>query len=86
MGPETGKLKGFAVDKLINRERNKAAKLFLMAKNTEDPVRKEELLVSSYGLLKAIVDDYPSSPLNDKINDHMDKIKRELDKLKEGSE
>jgi hypothetical protein len=86
MIPETGRLKGFAVDKLINRERNKAAKLFLMAKNTEDPTRKEELLVSSYGLLKALVDDYPSSPLNDKINDHMDKIRRELDKLKEGSE
>ena len=86
MSPETGKLKGFAVDKLINRERNKAAKLFLMAKNSEDPVRKEELLISSYDLLKALVDDYPSSPLNDKINDHMDKIKSELDKLKEGSE
>ena len=86
MTPETGRLKGFAVDKLINRERNKAAKLFLMAKNTEDPIRKEELLVSSYGLLKALVDDYPSSPLNDKINDHMDKIRRELDKLKESSD
>jgi hypothetical protein len=84
--PETGRLKGFAVDKLINRERNKAAKLFLMAKNTEDPLQKEELLVSSYGLLKALVDEYPTSPLNDKINDHMDKIRRELDKLKEGSE
>ena len=84
--PESGRLKGFAVDKLINRERNKAAKLFLMAKNTEDPIRKEELLVSSYGLLKTLVDDYPSSPLNDKINDHMDKIRRELDKLKEGSD
>jgi outer membrane protein assembly factor BamD (BamD/ComL family) len=86
MTPETGRLKGFAVDKLINRERNKAAKLFLMAKNTEDPIQKEELLVSSYDLLKALVDDYPSSPLNDKINDHMNKIRRELDKLKEGSD
>jgi len=84
--PETGRLKGFAVDKLINRERNKAARLFLMAKNTEDPIRKEELLVSSYDILKALVDDYPSSPLNDKINDHMDKIRRELEKLKEGSD
>ncbi len=86
MTPETGMLKGFAEDKLINRERNKAAKLFLMAKNTEDPVRKEELLNSSYDLLKALIDNYPSSPLNDKINDHMDKIRRELDKLNEGSD
>jgi hypothetical protein len=86
MTPETGRLKGFAVDKLINRERNKAAKLFLMAKNTEDPARKEELLVSSYNLLKALDDDYPSSPMNDKINDHMDKIRRELEKLRKGSD
>jgi len=86
MSSETGRLKGFAIDKLINRERNKAARLFLMAKNTEDPARKEELLVSSYDLLKVLADNYPSSPLNDKINDHMEKIKRELDKLSEGSE
>lgn len=86
MTPETGMLKGFAVDKVINRERNRAAKLFLMAKNTEDPARKEELLVSSYDLLKALMNNYPSSPLNDKINNHMDKIKKELDKLNEDSD
>lgn len=86
MTQETGRLKGFAVDKLITRERNKAAKLFLMAKNTNDPARKEELLVSSYDLLKALAEDFPSSPLNDKINDNMNKIREELDKLKKGSE
>ena len=81
--PETGKLKEIAIERLINRERNKAAKLFLMAKNTEDPTLKEELLVSSYDTLKVLIENYPTSPLSAKINDHMEKIKKELDKLNE---
>jgi hypothetical protein len=79
--PETGKLKGIAIERLINRERNKAAKLFLMAKNTEDPALKEELLISSYDTLKVLIENYPTSPLTEKINDHMEKIQKELDKL-----
>ena len=79
--PETGKLKGIAIERLINRERNKAAKLFLMAKNTEDPALKEELLVSSYDTLKVLIENYPTSPLTEKINDHIEKIQKELDKL-----
>jgi hypothetical protein len=81
--PEAGKLKGMAIERLINRERNKAAKLFLMAKNTQDPALKEELLVSSYDTLKVLIENYPTSPLSAKINDHMEKIKKELDKLNE---
>ena len=81
--PETDKLKDIAVERLINRERNKAAKLFLMAKNTEDPALKEELLVSSYDTLKVLIETYPTSPLSGKISDHMAKIKKELDKLNE---
>ena len=79
--PEAGKLKGIAIERLINRERNKAAKLFLMAKNTEDPALKEELLVSSYDTLKVLIENYPTSPLTEKINDHIEKIQKELDKL-----
>ena len=84
--PEADKLKGMAIDRLINRERNKAAKLFLMAKNTKDPSLKEELLVSSYDTLKVLIENYPTSPLSEKINDHMEKIKEELDKLNEGAD
>jgi tetratricopeptide (TPR) repeat protein len=82
LSPEAKQLQDLAVEKIINRERNKAAKLFLMARNTKDPLKKKELLVSSYNTLKVLVDKYPSSPLQQKINDNMQRIQEELSKLK----
>lgn len=79
---EAKQLQDLAEEKIINRERNKAAKLFLMARNTTDRAKKEELLVSSYNILKALVDKYPSSPLYQKINDNIKIIEEELGKLK----
>jgi hypothetical protein len=83
---ETMKLKDLAIEKIIKRERNRAAKLFLMARNTVDPEEKEALLVSSYETLKALIDNYPSSPLNVKINNHINKIIEALDKLRKETE
>jgi hypothetical protein len=80
--PEAQNLQAIAIEKIINRERNKAAKLFLLARNTADPAKKEELLKSSYGILKAVAEKYPSSPLNKKINDNMRSIELELAKIK----
>ena len=82
LSPEAKQLQDLAVEKIINRERNKAAKLFLMARNTTDPAKKEELLVSSYNILKALVEKYPASPLYQKINENMKKIEEEMSKLK----
>ena len=79
---ETSKLKELAIEKIIKRERNRAAKLFLMADKAVDPEEKEALLVSSYDILKALIDNYPSSPLNVKINNHVQKIIEALDKLR----
>jgi hypothetical protein len=79
---EAQNLQALAIEKIINRERNKAAKLFLLAKNTADPAKKEELLKSSYSILKAVADKYPSSPLNKRINDNMRSIEVELAKIK----
>jgi hypothetical protein len=84
LSPEAKQLQDLAVEKIVNRERNKAAKLFLMARNTQDPVKKEELLLSSYDILKALVEKYPSTPLFQKINDNMKTIQNELSKLKKG--
>ena len=84
LSPEAKQLQDLAVEKIINRERNKAAKLFLMARNTTDPAKKEELLLSSYNILKALVDKYPSSPLYQKINDNLKRIEDELSKVKKG--
>jgi hypothetical protein len=82
LSQEAQNLQALAIEKIINRERNKAAKLFLLARNTGDPAKKEELLKSSYGILKAVAEKYPSSPLNKKINDNMRSIEVELGKIK----
>jgi hypothetical protein len=82
LSPEAKQLQDLAVEKIVNRERNKAAKLFLMARNTPDPAKKENLFLSSYEILKALVEKYPSTPLYEKINDNMRTIQNELSKLK----
>jgi hypothetical protein len=84
LSPEAKHLQDLAVEKIVNRERNKAAKLFLMARNTRDPAKKEELFLSSYQILKTLVEKYPSTPLFQKINDNMKTIENELSKLKKG--
>ena len=82
--PEVKELKNTAVERLINRERNKAAKLFLAARNAKDPVKKEEMLNSSYNILRAVADKYPSSPLIPKVQDHINQVTKELLKVKKG--
>jgi predicted DNA-binding protein (UPF0251 family) len=82
--PEVKELKNMAVEKIINRERNRAARLFLTARNTKDPAKKEELLNSSYNILKAVAAKYPASPLIPKVQDHMNQVIKELAKAKKG--
>jgi hypothetical protein len=81
---EVKELKDRAVEKIINRERNKAARLFLAASKSKDPAKKEELLTSSYNVLKAVADKYPSSPLTPKLQNHMNQVTKELAKVKKG--
>ena len=81
--PEIIKFRDLAIENLINRERNKAAKIFLTAKDADDPKRKEELLLSSYNILKLLIDAYPKSTLIDKLNSHLTKVRDELEKLRE---
>ena len=79
---ESKEIKDLAMEKLINRERNRAAKIFLMAKKTSDPVKKEELLISSYNILKTLIEKYPSSSLIKRLNSHLISVGSELDKLR----
>jgi len=79
--PGAKRLNALAVEMLINRERNRAAKIFLQAKKTHDPTKKKEYLLSSYNILKVIVDKYPSSPLILKVKSHIEVVRKELDKL-----
>jgi len=79
---EIKKLKDIAVEKLINNERNRAAQIYLMAKNTNDNKKKKELLLSSYNILKELIDTYPSSPSLDKLKNNLSKVEGDLKKLK----
>jgi len=81
MTPEVKELKRIATERLIKRERNRAAKYFLMARKTADPTKKEELLLSSYDILKALIENYPSSPMIEKLNDNLRTVREELTKL-----
>jgi hypothetical protein len=78
---ETKEIKKLAIEKLINRERNRAAKIFMLAKKTNDPAKRKELLVSSHTILKALIEEYPSSSLIDKLNRHIKSVDNELNKL-----
>jgi hypothetical protein len=82
LSQEAQNLQALAIEKIITRERNKAARLFLLARNTADPAKKQELLQSSYDILKAVAEKFPASPLNKKINDNMRSIEVELSKIK----
>jgi tetratricopeptide (TPR) repeat protein len=80
---ETKEIKELAIEKLINRERNRAAKIFLRAKKTNDPAKRKELLVSSHSILKVLIEEYPSSNLIDKLNRHIKSVENELNKMRE---
>ena len=79
-------LKQFAIEKLINRERNRAAKIFLSAKEIQDPEKRKEYLHESHEILKSLADRYPLSPLNSRLKSHMKIVEDELDKLKKDPE
>ncbi len=78
---EIKELREQAVESLINRERNRAAKIFLTARRTQDPEKKEGYLRSSYNILNALIEKYPSSPLINKVKSHLEKVEEELEKL-----
>jgi hypothetical protein len=78
---ETEEIKELAIEKLINRERNRAAKIFLLAKKTNEPTKRKELLVTSHTILKVLIEKYPSSSLIDKLNSNIKSVENELNKL-----
>ena len=81
LSAESAALRERAVENHINRERNRAAEIFLAAKKTKDLAKREELLKSSYEILKDLIDKYPASPLNQKLRSHIVIVKKEIDRL-----
>jgi len=53
-----------------------------MAKQAKEPSEKEALLLSSRNILKALLEKYPSSSFNEKINSHIAIIEEELAKVR----
>ncbi|MEA2039090.1 MAG: hypothetical protein U9N82_04580 [Thermodesulfobacteriota bacterium] len=78
---EITELKDQAIEGIINRERNRAANMFLKAKKTQDPVKKEKYLRTSYDMLKSLIEKYPLSPLNQKLKSHIKRVEEELNRL-----
>lgn len=69
-----------AVEKRVKQERDRAARIFLTARSTNDPEKREQLLLSSYEILKKLIATYPSTSLIDKLNANLLKVKEELGK------
>ena len=80
IGPETERLKNLAIEKFIRQERDRAAKLYLMAKKTNTPEQKEELLKASHHILKTLIKKYPSSSLIEKLKSNLKSVKKDLEK------
>lgn len=74
-------LKKKAVEGIINRERNRAARLFLKAKESKDLEKKREYLETAFRILQALVVQYPASPLIDRIKENLNKVSEELKTL-----
>lgn len=74
-------LKKRATDGFINYERNRAAKLFLLARNTNDSDKKIEYLLSAKSILQKLVDKFPLSDSIKKINSNIKSVDEEIQKL-----
>ncbi len=78
---EAEKLKNLAIDKYINNERLKAAKLFIAANEEKNTKKKMELLLSSKSILDNLINSYPETPILEKLKRYIIKINEELRKL-----
>jgi tetratricopeptide (TPR) repeat protein len=70
-----------AVSGIVNRERNRAAKAFYSAKQTDDPIKRETYLRSSHDILKELIDKYPSSSLIKKVKSNLNAVEAEMAKV-----
>lgn len=83
---EITELKQFAIEKLINRERNRAATIFLAAKRTEDTAKKRAYLYDALEILKSLILKYPSTSLNNRLISNIKTVEEEIGRLKITSE
>ena len=80
---QLAQLKESAVNGLINRERNRAAKIFLKAKKIDDPTLKREKLSMSRDILANLILDYPNSSLVPTLKQNLEVVEQTLQTLNE---
>lgn len=81
MALEIKELRDLAIEGFINQERDRAAAYLLRGRQTTDPVRKKEFFLLSYNRLKTLTEQYPQSDLIETLNEDMETVETELDKL-----
>jgi hypothetical protein len=81
MSLEMKELKDLAIEGFIGQERDRAAAYLLRGRQTRDPARKKEFFLLSYNRLKALTEQYPQSSLIETLNEDMETVEAELDKL-----
>ena len=79
---QLSRLKEHAVSGLINRERNRAANLFLKSKKTDDPALKREALTVSRDILADLILSYPNSSQIGKVKQNLEVVEQALEALK----
>lgn len=79
--PEIEEQRNIAIEKLINKERNRAAKKFLAAKKTDDIKKKKELILSVQNILNGLIEKYPSSPSIEQVKGHLGSVNEELGRI-----
>jgi hypothetical protein len=81
VGEAAGALLDEAVSGIVIRERNRAAKAFFSAKQTDDPARREAYLRTSHEILKQLLYKYHSSSLISKIKSNLETVESEMAKV-----
>ena len=78
---EMKELRDLAIEEFINQERDRAAAYLLRGRQTTDPARKKEFFLLSYNRLRALTEQFPQSSLIETLNEDMETVEAELDKL-----
>ncbi|MBW1817390.1 MAG: hypothetical protein JRJ60_09535 [Deltaproteobacteria bacterium] len=80
-GLEIKALKAQAMEKHIHEERNRAARLYLLARRTKDAEKQAEYLRQSRDILKNIDEKYPLSNYNKKVKSNLKVVENEMERL-----
>ncbi len=75
------RLKQNAVNGLINRERNRAANLYLKSRKINAPALKREALYASRDILADLILNYPNSSLIPKLKQNLEVVEQALEAL-----